>query len=184
MIQELVVLVDEMDNEIGTMLKSEVHGKKTPLHRAFSCFLFNSEGEILLQQRSSLKKTWPLVWSNSCCGHPLPGELRSEAVKRRLDDELNIEAKDIRLVSSYRYCFSRFGVMENEICPIFIGFYEGDVDFNPDEVEEIKWMPFEDFVTETEINPQNWSEWCVEEVKILKNDTEFNLWLNKIKAQN
>jgi isopentenyl-diphosphate delta-isomerase len=181
--EELVVLVDEFDTPIGTMPKSEVHGEKTPLHRAFSCFLFNSKGQLLLQQRSSAKKTWPLIWSNSCCGHPLPNELRIDAVLRRLDDELNIQSVyDVHMVAKYRYCFSRFGVMENEICPIFVGFYdyETEPDYNPDEVEDTKWINFDDFVIETENNPQDWSEWCVEETQILKNDAEFRLWLKKV----
>jgi isopentenyl-diphosphate delta-isomerase len=70
MIPELVVLVDENNTVLGTMPKSEVHGAETPLHRAFSIFLFNAEKKLLLQQRSHVKKTWPLAWSNSCCGHP------------------------------------------------------------------------------------------------------------------
>ncbi|HEY4526002.1 MAG TPA: isopentenyl-diphosphate Delta-isomerase, partial [Candidatus Paceibacterota bacterium] len=102
--EEFVVLVDGDDNEIGTMPKALVHQAETPLHRAFSFFLFNSKGELLLQQRSSRKKTWPLVWSNSCCGHPLPGEERKDAVKRRLKDELGLTGIEAEEAAPYRYC--------------------------------------------------------------------------------
>jgi len=97
---ELVVLVDDADTEIGTMPKSEVHTLDTPLHRAFSLFLFRkSDGKLLLQQRSHAKKTWPLVWSNTCCGHPGPGEERIDAVARRLGRELGMQADMLRFVS-------------------------------------------------------------------------------------
>jgi len=171
---ELVVLVDEANNVIGSMPKSEVHGETTPLHRAFSAFIFNSSGQILLQQRSHLKKTWPLVWSNSCCGHPLPDETNPSAALRRLDFELGLKLDQIQEVAPYRYCFSRFGVMENEICPILVGFSNSQPNPNPDEVEAVTWMDWSDFLAETSQNQDGkWSEWCVEEAQILENSTVF-----------
>ena len=89
--EEKVVLVDEENNVLGEMLKSEVHSDKTPLHRAFSVFLFDENNQLLLQQRSSKKKTWPLIWSNSCCGHPFLDETNETAIKRRCSDELGIQ---------------------------------------------------------------------------------------------
>ena len=91
---EFVVLINEKNEAIGKALKSEVHTDKTPLHRGFSVFLFNSKKQLLLQQRSSQKITWPLIWSNSCCGHPLPAESVLEAAKRRLSFELNLDISD------------------------------------------------------------------------------------------
>jgi isopentenyl-diphosphate Delta-isomerase len=166
--EELVVLVDEQNNVLGTTPKANVHSAQTPLHRAFSSFIFNRKGELLLQQRSHTKKTWPLVWSNSCCGHPAPGERNVDAAKRRLKDELGLESSDIREVAPYRYCFTRYGVMENEICPILVGTVDQEPVLNPNEVEAIRWMPWKDFVEEIHAHPENWSEWCVEEVAILE----------------
>lgn len=172
---ELVVLVDENNNQIGTMPKSEVHGATTPLHRAFSAFIFNKNGQLLLQQRSHFKKTWPLVWSNSCCGHPLPDESNVDAAKRRLVDELGLEVSQIEEVSPYRYCFTRFGVMENEICPILVGFTDQDPKPNPQEVENTIWMDWQYFLNEIKDNQNGkWSEWCIEEAQILQNNHRFH----------
>ena len=165
--EEFVVLVDGDDNEIGTMPKALVHQAETPLHRAFSFFLFNSKGELLLQQRSSRKKTWPLVWSNSCCGHPLPGEERKDAVKRRLKDELGLTGIEAEEAAPYRYCFTRDGVMENEICPIFIGFSDQEPVLNPEEVEAVRWVPWQSFLAEIRNKPGRYSPWCEEQVEIM-----------------
>ena len=104
---EHVVLVDEENTVIGIMPKSDVHQKETPLHRAFSSFIFRvSDGKFLLQQRSSQKKTWPLMWSNSCCGHPAFNESNISAAYRRLDAELGLRPMFLEEVAPYRYCFS------------------------------------------------------------------------------
>jgi isopentenyl-diphosphate delta-isomerase len=172
---ELVVLVDDNDQPIGTMPKSEVHGTQTPLHRAFSCFVFNSKGQLLLQQRASSKKTWPLVWSNSCCGHPMPDESREDACKRRLRFELGMPIDQVELVAPYQYCFSKDGVMENEICPILVAFTNIKPNPNPEEVEAVKYMHWTDFITlmKTE-GSGGFSPWCVEETLILENNQRFN----------
>lgn len=88
--EELIVLVDENDQPIGVMPKSLVHGPNTPLHRGFSVYVFRPEGELLLQQRSFGKQTFPGVWSNSCCGHPGPGETPGQAAVRRARMELGL----------------------------------------------------------------------------------------------
>lgn len=175
---EYVVLVDEQNNVLGTMPKSEVHSAETPLHRAFSAFIFNGKGELLLQQRAKTKKTWPLVWSNSCCGHPTLEESPVEAGKRRIGFELGLEMDDLVEVAPYRYCFTREGVMENEICPIIIAKTEQPPMPNPDEVEAIKWMDWHAFIADTRRHPENWSEWCVEETEILLNSQRFHdMWV-------
>lgn len=164
---EYVVLVDENDRQTGIIPKNKVHHDKTPLHRAFSLFLFNPSRQLLLQQRAGSKKTWPLVWSNSCCGHPMPGEPYKNAVKRRTLFELGIPLTRVIKVSDYRYCFSREGVMENEICPVFAAFHDGIAAPNPDEVEEIKWMDWDAWVEEITYRPDQYSPWCVEETLIM-----------------
>ena len=172
--EELVVLVDEEDRMIGTMPKALVHGAETPLHRAFSSFIFRmSDRKLLLQQRSHVKKTWPLVWSNSCCGHPGVGESREDAARRRLRDELGLEVARLELVAPYRYCFTRDGVMENEICPIVVGLVDREPVLNPDEVEAVRWVDWAEFVRETREHPDHYSEWCVEEVAILEGNSRF-----------
>lgn len=171
---ELVVLVDEMNAVLGTMPKAEVHGAETPLHRAFSSFIFRkSDRKFLLQQRSGAKKTWPLMWSNSCCGHPGPGESNVDAARRRLDAELGLVPLWLEEVSPYRYCFVRDGVMENEICPIVVGMTDAEPVPNPDEVEATKWVEWPWFVEETKRDPKGYSEWCVEETAILDANARF-----------
>ena len=174
---ELVVLVDEQNNVLGTTPKETVHTANTPLHRGFSAFIFDFEGKILLQQRSHTKKTWPLVWSNSCCGHPGLEENNVDAVRRRLKLELNLEVSDLFEVEPYRYKFTRDGIMENEICPVFVGFTNNLPMINPNEVEATKWQDWRVFIEEIKNSPQNWSDWCVEETLILENSTKFKaLW--------
>ncbi len=172
--EELVVLVDEENNVLGEMPKAEVHGAQTPLHRAFSLFLLNSGGEVLLQQRSHKKKTWPLVWSNSCCGHPRPGEKNEAAIRRRLKDELGMES--VRILGSlpYRYSFSKDGVMENEICPVFFGLTDAEPHVNPEEVEAVRWAKWADFMEEIKNDPSEmYSPWCKEQAQLLANHPEF-----------
>lgn len=179
---EYVVLVDEENKVLGTMPKAEVHGTQTPLHRAFSSFIFNAKGELLLQQRARSKKTWPLVWSNTCCGHLMLEETPVQAAHRRLSFELGLDIKNLEEVAPYRYCFTRDGVMENEICPIIVGFTDEPFHPNPDEVEMVKWMPWSKFVEDTRRHPYNWSDWCVQETEILtKNERFKQLWSMNIK---
>ncbi|MGH3116973.1 MAG: isopentenyl-diphosphate Delta-isomerase [Gaiellales bacterium] len=169
MVQELVVLVDEQDGMLGTMPKSEVHGATTPLHRAFSCFVFRqSDKQLLLQQRSGKKKTWPLMWSNSCCGHPGPGESNLAAARRRLAYELGLHPMVLEEVAAYRYCFTKDGVMENEICPILVAIVDREPVMNLEEVEAVRWVKWRAFLQEIERDPARYSEWCVEEARILE----------------
>lgn len=166
--QELVVLVDENNQVIGTMPKSKVHTANTPLHRGFSVFIFNPQRQLLLQQRSRFKKTWPLSWSNSCCGHPGVGESNTAATRRRLKDELGLtQVKNLKVISPYRYCFTKDNVMENEICPILVGFTNQKPQPNPQEVEAIKWINWNDWLNEVKSHPQNYSPWCIEETHII-----------------
>ena len=176
--EEHVVLVDENNNALGTMPKSDVHGQKTPLHRAFSAFIFKGN-KLLLQQRSHKKKTWPLVWSNSCCGHPALNETNVHAARLRLKDELGLNIKNLEEVAPYRYKAVRDGVMENEICPIIIGQTDEEPNPNPDEVEAVRWIPWQEFIQETEEHPERYSVWCVEETAILKTSGKLKKYLEE-----
>lgn len=169
---ELIVLVDDQNNEIGQAEKLSSHHANTPLHRAFSCYIFNDRGEFLLTQRALSKKVWPGVWTNSVCGHPAPGEDTIDAIKRRLKDELGMTAKDFEVVlPNYRYKTPPFnGIIENEICPVYIARFESESKINPDEVEVIRWITWEDYVQEAEADKEDtYSYWCKDQLKQLKN---------------
>jgi isopentenyl-diphosphate delta-isomerase len=170
---EEVVLVDENDHVIGTMPKSQVHGASTPLHRGFSLFLFNTAGQLLLQQRSHTKKTWPLVWSNSVCGHPALNESNINAAKRRLSYELGMSAAQIEEIAPYRYTFVRDNIMENEICPILVGLTDEEPKLQPEEVEAVRWIAWPEFLEEIKARPGLYSEWCEEEASILAAHPRF-----------
>jgi len=166
---ELVVLVDEQNNQIGTASKDTVHSDHTPLHRGFSLFLFNKNRELFLTRRADTKKTFPGIWTNTVCGHPAPNEDVVDAAKRRLKDELGLTVDDIRVVSPYRYtCTDKNGIQENEICPILVAFHDGDLAPNHEEVGEWKWMPWGEFIKEIQRNPDGYSPWSVGEATILK----------------
>lgn len=167
---EEVILVDEKNNVLGTMPKKEAHKRKTPLHRAFSVFIFNKKGELLLQKRSYRKKTWPGVWSNSCCGHPALGEKNERAAKRRIKEELGLKVKNIKEIAPYRYKFSKNGIMENEICPIIVVLLKRNpekIKFDKKEVEGVRWVKWREFLKEIKIYPKRYSPWCVEQAKII-----------------
>ena len=140
---ERVVLLDEDGRGVGTTDKATVHHEETPLHLAFSCYLFNPRGELLLTRRALSKPTWPGVWTNTCCGHPAPAETPRDAVLRRLSDELGIEVGDVELVlPAFRYrAVMGNGMVENEMCPVFRAITEVTARPNPDEVEEVRWVP-------------------------------------------
>lgn len=178
--EEHVVLVNEHNQVIGTAEKLETHNHQTPLHRGISVFLFNKEGKLLLQQRSHKKKTWPLVWSNSCCGHPALKEASIETAKRRLAYELGItDAKLTVILSDYRYKFEKDGIYENEFCPVMIGTTNQEPTINPEEVEAIKWISWPDWLQEIEEDPKQYSAWCVEETILLSKDKKFYSFLQE-----
>ena len=171
---EYVVLVSDHNKILGTAPKLETHNSNTPLHRGFSLFLFNKTGELLLQQRSARKKTWPLVWSNSCCGHPELDESSIDAAKRRLEFELGItEAKISEIIPDFRYKVELNGVIENEICPILVGFSNQELRINKDEVNDVIWIAWNKFTEDIKNNPGGYSPWCALEVKKLKNNKKF-----------
>lgn len=177
-----IVLVDKNNTRIGTADKADVHTADTPLHRGLSVFLFNSGGELLLQQRAAAKKTFPLVWSNSCCGHPLPDEPNIDAARRHLKHELGIEKAEIyNILPDFRYTATDAnGIVENEFCPVFSAFSDEKPQPNPREVEDIKWINWDKFLYEITESSANYSKWSVEEATLLKNNNKFK----KLYSQN
>jgi|SRR5450830_677954 len=139
---ELVVLVDDSGNPIGTAEKFSVHGGETPLHLAFSCHLYDPAGRVLVTRRALGKLTWPGVWTNSFCGHPGPDEAMEDALARRARLELGIEIENLETVlPHFRYrAVDASGVVENEICPVYRAVTTDAVLPNPDEVAEYAWL--------------------------------------------
>lgn len=176
--EEIVVLVNEKNEVLGTAPKLATHTADTPLHRGFSVFLFNSRGELLLQRRSKKKKTWPSVWSNSCCGHPMMDEASIIAAKRRLKDELGLTIQNIfEVLPHFRYRAEKDGIVENELCPVMVAFSDQLPIPNTDEVAEISWIPWTEFLHIIRDTPGTYSQWAEEEGKqLLENPLFLSLW--------
>jgi len=169
-----IVFVDEANIPLATGDKLPGHTNDTKLHRAFSVFLFNSQGEFLMQQRALAKKTWPGVWSNSACGHVMLHEQSEAAAKRRLKYELGLFGIDLTLaLPNFRYRAEKDGVVENEICPVFIGFIDKQPKRNPAEVESTKWVDWQEFVESLEDPETDISPWAVQEVRLLVQSDVF-----------
>ncbi|MGQ0679688.1 MAG: isopentenyl-diphosphate Delta-isomerase [Actinomycetota bacterium] len=167
---ELIVLVDEEGRPIGEAEKNTSHNAQTPLHLGFSCYLFDRAGRLLVTRRAITKKVWPGVWSNTVCGHPMPGEPPEEAIARRLDYELGVRASSLEVVlPCYRYAAPAFnGIVENEFCPVYLGRCEGSPDPNPPEVASFEWMTWTDFSDAAGSDRQGrYSWWCKDQLKQL-----------------
>lgn len=168
-----IVLVDEEDKVQGIADKLSSHHSDTPLHRGFSVFLFNSKKELLIQQRSVDKKTWPSFWSNSFCGHPQITETYEEAVYRHGSFELGVNLQKIYFIASYRYKFSINNIVENEICPIYFAILDEEIKINNDEIDNIQllsWSSFRKFLSD---NSKIITPWCLEEANILESSSIF-----------
>ena len=169
---ELVVLVDESGHAVGTAPKLEVHGRNTPLHLAFSCYVFDRDDRLLLTRRATHKLTFPGVWTNSFCGHPSPGEDFVGAVRRRARQELGVELEELTLaLPSFRYQAAMAnGVKENELCPVFTALASGPVRPEPDEVDAIEWVSWTTFQADVLVGLRTVSPWCAAQVAQLSPD--------------
>jgi len=159
---EQVVLLDEQGRGIGTADKATVHHEDTPLHLAFSCYVFRTDGALLVTRRARSKRTWPGVVTNSCCGHPAPGEPFVPAVTRRLRDELGLTVSSVDLVlPRFRYRAEMGnGVVENELCPVFRAVCGDEPGPAPAEVDEAGWMSWPLFVSVVAGGELAASPWC------------------------
>ncbi|HEX4647950.1 MAG TPA: isopentenyl-diphosphate Delta-isomerase [Steroidobacteraceae bacterium] len=137
---ETLILVDDADREVGHLDKARCHAGRGVLHRAFSLLIFNGHGELLLQQRASSKRLWPLYWSNSCCSHPRRSESMETAVHRRLREELGVSCP-LRFLFKFRYQaqFDDSGA-ENELCSVFIGRTALPPRVNRQEIMAWRWV--------------------------------------------
>jgi isopentenyl-diphosphate Delta-isomerase len=156
--QELVVLVDEHDNEIGLAEKIEAH-QKALLHRAFSVFIFNSKGELLLQQRAKTKYHSAGLWTNTCCSHPRPNELVLDAAKRRLIEEMGLKADiEKKFDFIYKTPFDN-DLTEYEFDHVFVGHSDEDPVINKNEVESFKWKNIEEIKADLILFPNTFTSW-------------------------
>jgi isopentenyl-diphosphate delta-isomerase len=156
--EENVILVDVLDNQLGLMPKMEAH-EKAVLHRAFSVFIFNDKGELMLQQRAANKYHSPLLWTNTCCSHQRDGESNIEAGKRRLIEEMGFKT-NLKEVFSFVYKapFDN-GLTEHELDHVMIGTFNGSPTINPDEVASYKWMTLEAVKKDIELQPNIYTAW-------------------------
>jgi len=158
MTEEKVILVNNKDEQIGLMPKLEAH-EKAVLHRAFSVFIFNDKGELMLQQRALSKYHSPGLWTNTCCSHQRDGESNLEAGKRRLEEEMgfttNLTEKTWFI---YKAPFDN-GLTEHELDHIMTGNYNGAPNINKDEVEAWKWMSLDAVKLDIELNPDDYTAW-------------------------
>ncbi|MDI1356409.1 MAG: isopentenyl-diphosphate Delta-isomerase [bacterium] len=155
---EEVILVDKEDRETGTMEKMEAH-EKGILHRAFSVFIFNSNNELLLQQRALDKYHSAGLWTNTCCSHPRPGEDTLVAAKRRLREEMGMEA-DLQFKTSFMYRSDyENGMIEHELDHVFVGNSNAVPHINPLEVENYSWLEVGELKKKIADRPAEFTSW-------------------------
>ncbi len=153
-----VILVNEQDNMIGSMEKMEAH-QKGLLHRAFSIFIFNSRGELLLQQRASKKYHSGNLWTNTCCSHPMPGEDTLQAAHRRLNEEMGF---DTYLEPAFSFIYKTGfdnGLTEHEFDHVYTGVYDGPVAFNDTEVKDYCFMKADEIRNSMQHHPDKYTAW-------------------------
>ena len=167
---DLLILVDSNDQEIGFLDKTRCHEDQGKLHRAFSIFLFNRSGEVLIQQRATSKPLWGDFWSNTCCSHPRAGESIDFAASRRIEEELGVQS-DLKFVYKFEYQ-ARFNTQlsENELCSVYFGRFDGAPAPNPNEVQSWKWISKESLTKELRENTDLYTPWLKLEWSTLNQD--------------
>lgn len=156
---DLLIIVDSNDNEVGTLGKTDCHKGAGTLHRAFSVFLFDEQGRVLIQQRSANKPLWPLIWANSCCSHPRAGETCDDAAARRIEEELGL-----RCELDYLYKFEYQAQWdadkaEHELCWVFAGHFSGELTIDPNEIADSRLLTPEELSAAITARPDEFSPW-------------------------
>lgn len=175
---EQIVFVHENGQPTGEVgPKLESHTADTKPHLAFSCYIFRkSDNKFLVTQRALGKKVWPGVWTNSVCGHPMPGEAIEDAIRRRAAYEIGLNSlRDTSCVlPSYRYTTPPYnGIIENEFCPVFVAYTDEEPKPNPDEVEDYKWLTWPEYVNMLSDEADEMSYWAKDVYKHLKDLEPF-----------
>ena len=161
---QVVVLVDRHDNVVGVAPKLDTH-RNGRLHRAVSVVLFDDQGRLLLQRRAATKYHSAGLWSNTCCGHPRPGESVRDAALRRLSDELGITDCELDEVSAFVYCADLGGgLVEHELDRVLIGRWNGIATPNPDEVMETRWVERGRLLRALAKTPDQYTAWTLDVV--------------------
>ena len=168
--EESLILVDSDDRELGFLDKSSCHDGAGVLHRAFSLFVFNQSGELIIQQRAANKRLWPLYWSNSCCSHPRRGESMERAVVRRLDQELRLNMP-LRYLYKFEYsaAFEDLGT-EHELCFVYVGFTGNEPVVNTAEIGSWRWIAPDLLTAQLETEPERFTPWFKMEWDRLRRD--------------
>lgn len=159
----VVELVDSNGRALGSATVEEAHRAPGMMHRAFSVFLRDESGRVLLQQRAAVKTRFPLRWGNTCCGHPGPGERTGDAAARRLAEELGVSGVPLREVGVYSYYAEdpATGRVEYEYDHVLVGEVSSGaaVPADPDEVADLRWMSVADLRTALAENPRSYAPW-------------------------
>jgi len=167
---ESLILVDDNDREVGFRPKAECHEGRGLLHRAFSVFLFNPNGDLLLQRRSAQKPLWPLYWSNSCCSHPRESESIEAAGRRRIHEELQLEC-ELRFLYKFKYqaSFCDLG-SEHELCHVFAGHTDQEVRAHPEEIAEWRYITPDQLSREIAADGDRFTPWLKMEWARIRSD--------------
>jgi isopentenyl-diphosphate delta-isomerase len=165
-----VVLLSDDGRPVGTAPRATVHHADTPLHLAFSCYLLDGGGRVLLTRRALAKRAWPGVWTNAFCGHPRPGESFEDAIHRYARHELGTRVAGLRpVLPDFRYrAVDAGGVVENEVCPVYAAQVAADLEPNPDEVMDLRWVGVDEMFDVVAAAPWVLSPWMVEQVAQLR----------------
>lgn len=179
-LSEKVVLLNVSNEPIGSAPKLEIHHSNTPLHLAFSVYIFNNKNKFLITKRASVKKVWPNVWTNSCCGHPMPEETMENAIRRRAKFELGLELSIItNIIPDYKYKTPPYkGIIEHEFCPVYAARAITEVVKNNREVDDFKWVEWPEYIKSAEQDTNNeWSWWCKDQLRLITQTNALNEYL-------
>lgn len=180
-LEELVVLVDEDGRPTGTAPKALVHTGDTPLHRAFSCYVFDEQDRLLLTRRASHKRTFPGYWTNTVCGHPAPGETDDAAVRRRAAYELGLAEVETLTCAlpDFRYRAEHDGVVENEVCPVYLARSSHQPRPHGDEVGDHAWVSWPAVLERLDAEPAAHSPWLRLQVPALASSGAVERFLSR-----